>query len=411
MKLLLFEPSFSGHRLNFARFLIEALHPHADRLTLVTSPGALESAAYQEQLAPIADRFEVDPAAEPAAGKPAKRAWATARALVEAVERHQPDRYYVPYVDGISQCLAVMRLLGRAGPLRRIPGEGLLMRGGNAYPSIRGRRRLQARLSLALHRVAPWRIVHLLDPLEYEYVMQRGGRFAKRCRLLPEPVEPMPQLSTTQARQTLGLNPKGRYIGCAGGMDTRKGIDLLIRAYMQGQRQPGDRLLLAGRLAPPVRELIDNQAAPWVEDGRIILLDRYISDDEFAQVIGASAVVAATYPRHIGSSGVVVRAVAMGRPVVGSSFGWIGDTINRFALGRAVNVRDISTLAAAIDQGLDTAGGYQPSPAAQRLAQFHTVANFCDAWRADLLRDQGQAPSQSAPTWKWVTEPIRQSHS
>src|SRR5206468_2348258 len=109
------------------------------------------------------------------------------------------------------------------------------LRGSFAYPGGLGwRQRVQARLSWAAATAAPWSVLYHLDPLVCDRA--RPGRL----RLMPDPVE-TPVATGPAARadvlRRLGVPPDGRYLGTAGLLDRRKGVDLLIRAYADARRR------------------------------------------------------------------------------------------------------------------------------------------------------------------------------
>ena len=174
-----------------------------------------------------------------------------------------------PYADGRRR-RGKQRLLRRLSLPPDLQTEALLFRGSFAYPLPRTfLTGLRDRAWLALTRAAPWTTIHHVDPIIYEALLRRDPRFAPRLRLMPDPVEPAPEATHMQARRTLGIPDTGRYIGCVGYLDRRKGIDQLVRHGLHD-----DDRLLVGRQEPESGP--DNSSARQAsQSGRIVSINRF----------------------------------------------------------------------------------------------------------------------------------------
>jgi glycosyltransferase involved in cell wall biosynthesis len=415
MRALVFEPVWAGHRLHFVSMLLPGLVDAGAEVTIALGREAPGTSEYRAHLAPLvegsaegvaAGRVRVDAWIPPARHGKLSYARDALAALRHSIARARPDFLYVPTADGLSQMLGAARLMGRGALPRGLHSEALLLRGSFAYPGgLRWRQRVQARLSWSAATGAPWSILHHLDPLVCDHA--RPGRL----RLMPDPVE-TPAATGPTARadvlRRLGVPPDGRYLGTAGLLDRRKGVDLLIRAYADARRRGAladtDRLLLVGRAEPEIAALLAGEAEPLVRSGHIRVIDRFLDTADFAAAIGAMDVVATPYPRHIGSASIVIRAAAAGRPVLGGTFGWIGWAVNRFALGQTVDVADPDAFAAALARSLEESSTYRPSSAARRFVEFHTPDNYRAHWTMGLRRRLGLPPAEGLVTWESVTE-------
>jgi len=153
-------------------------------------------------------------------------------------------------------------------------------------------------------------------------------------------------------------------------MDERKGIDRLVRAFAAARLRDDDRLLLAGRLSESLRRLIQADFADLISRDRLVLMDRYLTDDELCASVTAMDLICTPYPRHVGSASIVIRAAATGRPTLGVDYGWIGFVIPRFQLGWTCAVDAIPDLAMALARALDQAAGFRLSAAGRRFVDF-----------------------------------------
>jgi len=406
LRVLIFENDATGHRLQHVRVCVESIADLDVEIVFATAASTPASEEFRTHVTPVLDRMTVDASFEAFDGASSWR-WATSRVLecAAAVERHKPDHVYVLYADGFAQISGIARLIGRVHRREQVEYEGIMMRGRFAYPRLSWPDSLSARASLAAASLSHFDILHFLDPIPFERIVLRGGRLAARARLIPEPVEPPMAASREEARRQLNLPPEGRIICCPGRLDERKGVDRLVRAFAAcaGTLRSDDRLLLFGRVDESIRDAI--QATRDLQQrGQIILRDAFVSDEDLHRAIAAADVVAASYPRHVGSSGIVVRAAVLERMVLASDFGWIGMVADRFGLGPTCDCRDDAAIARLLPVALAASESYRPSPAALRFTQFHTKANYGAHLARRLRQRLGHDGPRDLCEWDWVLQ-------
>jgi len=417
MRVLIFEPYHAGHRLHYVRTMLPGLTEIAGRATLALSSETPDRPDYAAHLAPLAGQFDLDAWMPPAA--PLK---ALPGLLRESIRRASPDVLLVPTADGLAQWLGATRGLGPRVIPRGVWSEALLLRGSFAYPQPNWRARLKAFASRAAVARGPWSVLHHLDPLVYDRIRAGGeprSRLEREMRLMPDPVEPSTGATRAEVLARYRLPDEGaRYIGTVGQMDLRKGVHLLVRAFAAAasdalppaeRLRKSDLLLLAGPQDATVRALLTGEFRGLVQSGRIRYVDRVLSAVEMADALAAMDLVCTPHTRHVGSASIVIRAAAAGRPVLGSSFGWIGYAVDRFGLGSTVDESDPERFARSLRPALDASGEYQLSAAASRFVQFHSPENFRAAWTANLRRRMGMPPAPGALTWEWVLEALGES--
>ncbi len=294
------------------------------------------------------------------------------------------DRVWVHWADGI----AVGRyLLGN----RRwsVPAEALFLSGRYAYP--RARRFSEAASSTMSFRAISsgiWHSTWHLDPLCAEFLKKQGLAVAS----MPEPVEPLDRLNRDEALRHLGLPGDRTIIGVLGSLDGRKGVLELLQAVKIAS---SSRLLivLMGKIdaliAASVKEL-----ASRCPSGSVVVRDAVLSKRDFAAALWACDWQAVAYPRHVGSSGILVRAASIGRPVLASEFGWVGEATRRYSLGRTCDAASPTAIA---DQLVQIASDplHVPTDAASSFARFNTEANFLAHWTG-ALRSELRMPADPA---------------
>ena len=166
-----------------------------------------------------------------------------------------------------------------------------------------------------------------------------------------------------------------------GALDERKGMAQVLEAayLLPPDIQQRVCLRFVGRVAPAYRAHVHAlarqvQLSTQVE---VDIDDRFVDDAEIQPLIHASDVVLVTYQRHVGTSGLLVRAAMGERPVIGSHYGVVGEQIRRYGLGLALDATSPREIARAITEviragcvpGFDSAG-------AQRFAGENTMRGF-----------------------------------
>jgi glycosyltransferase involved in cell wall biosynthesis len=404
MRALIVEPDLAGHHAQYLAHMIEAVAELGVQPTVVVPTDTYERVEYRIHLDSVRAKADFQCVVDAGARGNAQAAYAKDAAIRSAIRRFEPDHLLVPYIDGATQVATLLGATGFPTIPRDLFAEGLLFRGGFAYSGLSTRARLQHRVSRRLLSLSPWSVVHFLDPLPFDDVRSRDERLFARARLMPEPVEPAPHVSREEARRALGLEEDGRYVVLAGGIDRRKGADLLLHAFLRARLSSTDRLLLAGPLAGEIKASLTSEFEPMIAEKRIILLDRHLSVEQLMLAIVAADVVCVPYPNHIGSASILVRAAAANRPVLSSTFGWVGHVTSRFGLGWSCNVLQSDELARALGAALDHAPSWQRGDAGQRFAEFHSVANFRAHWTSALRNRLGLPEHPDKRSWEWVTE-------
>ncbi len=370
----MFEPDAGGHRLTYLRQLLPALDGLGE-VTVVVGEGAIATEAFRVQLGALREthRFESVAFDKP----PSRLGKARARldALRSAMDLCDPEHIYIPSGDGLAQ---LMGLPGSRTRLALKPGVQIevgMHRGSFAYPARGAKDGLTRSLALRALTRAPIVRAQFVDVLAYEWLRDRGHPLAKRASVLADPVDPVELISKNEARRVLGMPEGGRVIGTSGHLDERKGVDRLLRAFRAADMGESDRLLLAGRPSPGIRELLAGEFAPMVESGRIVALTRYLSDEELGATLAACDVVCTCHPAHVGLSNICLRAAAAGRPVLSGDYGWFQRVVGGFGLGWTCRVTDEDVFARTIRESLERCDSFEPGPRVGELLAFHSQAN------------------------------------
>lgn len=127
---------------------------------------------------------------------------------------------------------------------------------------------------------------------------------------------------------TSQMKNSNRFV-CLGAMNPSKGYEFTIKAMeLVLKKFPESSLIIAG-FTPPTnyeegRKYIDKLRNIINEYGlsdSVILEDRYLSDDEFAEYVRTSAIVLLSYSRTVGGSGIMHMAMTYKVPIIATGSG------------------------------------------------------------------------------------------
>jgi glycosyltransferase involved in cell wall biosynthesis len=225
--------------------------------------------------------------------------------------------------------------------LAHVPGSGLLRR----------RNRL---LSAVAYRV----VSPIVDPLVRALVRRRAGGWLV---LGDDDVRVWrPRVRGEVRRLHLGWDlptaavtspSAGRHVLFAGFVGASKGVDLLVDAWVRIARADDPPLVIAGDSHEPawtqeVRRRGEAAARPprWLGP---------LDEAAFAELFGDAALVVLPYRFSSAASGILVRALAVGRPVVATRMPALAGLVDDGVQGRIVEQEDVEALGAAIRELLD----------------------------------------------------------
>jgi len=151
---------------------------------------------------------------------------------------------------------------------------------------------------------------------------------ADRIQIIPHGLyDQYTAIDRMAARQALGLGSEDHVIMSFGLIRPYKGIPYLVRAFGELPREIAlqSKLLLVGEIWEDRESVIGAIEACSYKD-RIVLLDRYVSDDEVARYFSAADVVVLPYLRA-SQSGVAHIAMSFGKPVIVSRVGGLQESM------------------------------------------------------------------------------------
>jgi glycosyltransferase involved in cell wall biosynthesis len=198
-----------------------------------------------------------------------------------------------------------------------------------------------------------------------------------KLRYLPDPADCEIANSRWASRSNLRILNDEVAILVFGSIDERKGIDSLLAALSSRDDLGRYRVILAGRQSLTMNAILGSpNSLRLIEDGRLIILDRFVGDAELGSLLAASDVVWVGYRNHIYMSGVLVLAGKAGLPVIGTVEGEIGRLITKHALGEVARINRPTEVAVALHTMLDSALRTEMGRRAKIAFEGHTVDAF-----------------------------------
>jgi len=401
MHLMIFDPHEQGHYLTFVRYLLDGSRD-ADRVTVVLHRRVKDSAPYALQLRDRVANATVDTSIQPDSYRNAPQLFDDFKS---ADERHRPDHVWIPSADLLVGAANLSHALRKWQLRANTEAECGLIELRFHYPPKRWRGYVRQVLDRTLLSLGPWQSMHTIDPTFFNWVQQRGERLRRRFTLVPDPLDEFAPITKSEARRFLGIPLEGRYIGSMGNLAIpRKGTHLLLEGFSRAKLGITDRLLLAGTLGEPLRQTLRNDYRQACEQGRIVVLDRYVNEVELMNAFAAVDLVCAPYADHFGSSGVALRTAQAGRPILAPCQGWFAEMVPRFGLGATGNILDPTGLATGIESALERSHAFVVTAACARLLEYSRASNFAGLWAARMRARMGLPPDASLRTWNWAQQ-------
>jgi len=220
----------------------------------------------------------------------------------------------------------------------------------------------------------------------------RAAGYDGRLWRVPHPVWPMHDV---EPAQDVAGDP---LIGCFGFLNMNKRIPQLLEAFASFRRErPGARLLLVGGAG----ERFD--VGRRLE--RLGLIDGverigYVPEERMWSLMAACDVlVNLRYPTMGETSGSVIRALSLGKPLVVSDVGWFSELPDDAVLKVPVDEYEVATLEAAL--GLAAEHGAQLGAAARAYVEReHALPTVADAYVRAIESAAGGAAVADAVLWR-----------
>ncbi len=170
----------------------------------------------------------------------------------------------------------------------------------------------------------------------------RGAGFAGPICVVPHPAWPPPELEPARVAP-------GVVVGCFGVVNASKRIPELLRATAALRKeQPDATLLLVGSTSPGFDLDRRLQRLGLAADG--LVREGWVDEARlWALMAGSDVLVNLRHPTMGETSGSVIRALSLGKPLVVSDVGWFSELPDSVALKVPPDDDEVATLTAALE--------------------------------------------------------------
>jgi glycosyltransferase involved in cell wall biosynthesis len=206
-------------------------------------------------------------------------------------------------------------------------------------------------------------------------------------------VIPMPAWPAVEAGERLLPEGQSPLIACCGHLNAAKRIPQLLAAFeILRRRFPDALLVLAGSVAPSLR--LDTLAS---EDG-VLRLEYQDERDLWRLLAECHISVSLRWPTMGETSGMVIRALSLGKPLVVSDAGWFSELPDSAVAKVPVDEYEVATLAATLellaeDKGLRERMG---AAASEYVRREHDLGRVADLYLAALEEVAGGPAARDA---------------
>jgi glycosyltransferase involved in cell wall biosynthesis len=212
----------------------------------------------------------------------------------------------------------------------------------------------------------------------------RGTGYDRRVTVVPHPAWEPPAVEPERVAE-------GPVIACFGVINQSKRIPELLQAFAEVRsRHPDATLLLVGPTAPGFDLDRRLQRLGLRDDG--IVREGWVAEDRlWALMAGSDVCVNLRHPTMGETSGVVIRALALGKPLVVSDVGWFSELPASAALKVAVDDTEVKTLVAALELlvAREDARAAMSCAAAALARREHDLGRVADLYVAALEEAAG----------------------
>jgi glycosyltransferase involved in cell wall biosynthesis len=158
-----------------------------------------------------------------------------------------------------------------------------------------------------------------------------------------------------EARRALGLT--GRVLLFFGYVRPYKGLEDLLAALTLARPDSWDRLVVVGEFYEPPERYRALLSHPRLRE-RVLVVNRYVPNEEVARYFAAADVAALPY-REATGSGIAQVAFGAGVPVIATRTGGLEEVVEEGVTGLLVPPRDPPSLARAIERFFDEDLGHR----------------------------------------------------
>ena len=216
----------------------------------------------------------------------------------------------------------------------------------------------------------------------------RAAGYRGRVWRIPHPAWPDEQVEPAE-------HTGEPLIGCFGHMNINKRIPALLEAFtVFRERRPGARLLLVGEATE--RFELDRRLERLGLGGDALIREEWVTEARFRSLMAACDVLVNLRSPTMGeTSGSVIRALALGKPVLVSDVGWFSEIPDGAVLKIPVDDYEVPTIAGALELAAEH-GAELGAAASAYVHSAHDLGRVADAYTIALEEAAGGQIAEDA---------------
>jgi glycosyltransferase involved in cell wall biosynthesis len=204
--------------------------------------------------------------------------------------------------------------------------------------------------------------------------------------VVPHPAWPVPAVEPARVAP-------GPVLGCFGVVNASKRIPELLRAFAGVREEhPEATLLLAGPTSPGFD--LDRRLQRLGLDERGLAREGWVDEKRLWELMaGVDVSVNLRHPTMGETSGIAVRSLSLGKPLVVSDVGWFSELPDAAALKVPVDAHEVETLTAALELlvSREDVRAQMGTAAAETATRRHDVGRVAELYAAALEEAAGGA--------------------
>lgn len=193
-----------------------------------------------------------------------------------------------------------------------------------------------------------------IDPYFARYA-RRFYRNGDKVRTLPDPAQDRNGVSASSSDFPMRLQSQRILFLMFGYLSERKGTLTLLEALRLLPPDIAARaaVVFAGRIDPLIKDDVQYECIALQREQAELFFsldDRWLAAEEIAALVQRADVVLAPYQRFVGSSGVMLWAAQLGKPLLTQDFGILGPLVHDYRLGMTVDCTQPLAIADGIER-------------------------------------------------------------
>ncbi len=367
----------NGHRFEYCRILADFFISLGTDVRIITSRSAISSSAFLCHIAPIKEDLTVLDLVDSYLPKNIFHCLRILNRVASCIRESNANAIYIPDGTTITYFASMLNRFRLYDKSNSQKVKALIMGGLHGYSEQR--RSIFKKAIYGFLPFHPWAQLFHLDAFQVEYLK----KYVPRISLMPDPIPNFNVTTTIRAREELGLPINDLLIGFPGSIELSKGVDLLIAAFEKSiySIDPSCKVVLVGEFLTNTKSYILDRFSRLVKDGRVLIIDKFLTKDEMEYAVQALDVVCFPYRRAFQSSGVLLRSIVLRKQILATREGWFGKTLGDLGFGELVDIGDIDDIGRGIKSALRNLEKSEVNEEAiESFVEFHSPQNFCKTW-------------------------------